>query len=206
MSAPTTNRTQQISGVLLAGGRATRMGGTDKGLLMLAGRPMAAHVAERLRPQVDELIINANRNADAYAAYADRVVADTMTGYLGPLAGLLAGMSVAGGDWLVTVPCDSPFVPHDLVARMVRAQQADSADLAVAYDGERRQPVFMLVAAALQGDLQSWLADGGRKIDAWFARHRVADVDCSDCPDTFLNINTPEERAAIEARLQDDSE
>lgn len=200
------NQSDTISGVLLAGGRATRMGGTDKGLLMLAGRPMAAHVAERLRPQVDELIINANRNADAYAAYADRVVADTMTGYLGPLAGLLAGMSVARGDWLVTSPCDSPFVPDDLVARMVRARQADSADLAVAHDGERRQPVFLLVAAALRDDLQSWLADGGRKIDAWFARHRVADVDCSDCPDTFLNINTPEERAAIEARLQDDSE
>lgn len=204
MSKAATDKRAAVTGVILAGGRATRMGGTDKGLITLAGRPMVAHVAERLRPQVDELVINANRNHADYAGYAERVVADTMDGYLGPLAGVLAGLSVAHGDWLVTVPCDSPFVPADLVARMARARSRAGADLAVAHDGAYRQPVFMLLSTGLRADLAGWLSAGGRKIDAWFARLTVADADCSDCPDAFLNINTPQERATIEARLHGD--
>ncbi len=195
-----------ITGVILAGGRSRRMGGTDKGLIELAGWPMVAHVATRLRPQVDELVINANRNAAAYAEHADRIVADTLEGFLGPLAGVLAGMSAAHGDRVVTAPCDSPFVPPDLVGRLCTGAEANRAEIAVAHDGERQQPVFLLAATALGPALAEWLHGGGRKIDAWFAGHRVANVDFSDCPEAFLNINTAEDRARIEVRLQESSQ
>jgi molybdenum cofactor guanylyltransferase len=195
--------TPAVTGVILAGGRATRMGGADKGLITLAGRPMVAHVGERLAPQVGELLINANRNAAEYAPLACRVVGDTLAGFLGPLAGVLAAMNSAQHPLLATVPCDSPFVPGDLVSRLRAALEAAGADLAVAHDGERMQPVFLLARTALRGDLEQWLQNGGRKLDAWFARHAVVNVDFSDCPEAFLNINTPDERAAIEARLGD---
>jgi len=190
-----------VTGVILAGGRATRMGGVDKGLITLAGRAMVAHVSERLEPQVDELLINANRSANEYAALDFPVVGDTLAGFLGPLAGVLAAMTAARHPLVVSVPCDSPFVPDDLVERLNSGLEAAHADLAVAHDGERRQPVFMLARTALRDDLEAWLQNGGRKLELWFARHTVADVDFSDSPEAFLNINTPDERAAIEARL-----
>lgn len=182
------------------------MGGVDKGLIELDGRPMAVHVAERVSPQVDELVINANRNVADYEALGHRVVGDTLTGFLGPLAGLLAGMEAARTGRVVTVPCDSPFVPMDLVSRLAAGMDGAGAELAVAHDGERQQPVFLLADIRVHDDLHAWLSGGGRKIDAWFGRHRVVDVDFSDCPDTFLNINTPEERATIEARLAGEAE
>lgn len=191
----------RVTGVLLAGGRARRMGGTDKGLVELAGRPMVAHVLARLEPQVAALVVNANRNRERYADLGVEVVADTLDGYLGPLAGLLAGMEVAATELVVTAPCDSPFVPPDLVGRLVAGLDAAGADLAVAHDGERQQTVFLLARTALADGLRAWLADGGRKIDAWFARLAVTDVDFRDRPEAFLNINTPEERADLEARL-----
>jgi len=190
-----------ITGLLLAGGRATRMGGQDKGLIDLAGRPLAAHVLERLEPQVDAVLINANRHAERYAALGARVVPDPLAGFLGPLAGVLAGLEAAPGGLVATLPCDSPFVPGDLVARMHAALARTGAEIAVATDGERRQPVFMLLQAGLAGDLRAWLEQGGRKIDAWYAGHRVVDVDFSDAADTFININTPEERDAAAERL-----
>jgi len=177
------------------------MGGVDKGLVELAGHPLVEHVLERLRPQAALVLVNANRNAGIYGALGVTVVADSLEGYLGPLAGLLAGMEHADTELVVMVPCDSPFVPRDLVGRLVAGLDTVEADLAVAHDGERQQPVFLLARTALAGDLRGWLAEGGRKIDAWFARHRVTDVDFSDRPDAFLNINTPEERAEVEARL-----
>lgn len=192
-----------ITGVVLAGGRATRMGGTDKGLIELAGRPMVEHIIGRLAPQVDGLVINANRNESVYAAFGYPVVADTRSGFLGPLAGLLAGMSRARTARVVTTPCDSPFVPPDLVERLVAGMESAGADLAVAHDGLRQQPVFVLARTRLHDDLDAWLQAGGRRVDGWFARHRVADVDFSDCSDAFLNINTPDERATIEAQLEE---
>ncbi len=197
-AAPATYR---ITGVLLAGGRARRMGGTDKGLIELAGRPLAAHALARLAPQVGRVLINANRNGEAYRALGAEVIADTIEGYLGPLAGLLAGMESAATELVVTAPCDSPFVPADLVARLSAARERDAAAIAVANDGERRQPVFVLAPTDLAGDLRDWLAAGGRKVDQWFARHRVADADFRDLPDAFRNINTPDERDAIAAEL-----
>ncbi len=197
--------TEAVTGILLAGGKARRMGGVDKGLIELAGRPLAAYALERLQPQVDTLLINANRHADEYAALGAEVVPDSIAGYPGPLAGLLAGMEAARTPLVVTAPCDSPFVPRDLVARLRAALEAAGAELAVAHDGERQQPVFMLARTALAEDLRAWLADGGRKIDAWFAGHRVADADFSDVAagvtGAFRNINTPEERDEVASRL-----
>ncbi len=197
-------RPQAVTGVLLAGGRARRMGGTDKGLIELAGRPLAAYALERLRPQVDAIVINANRHGDDYAALgADAVVPDPMADYPGPLAGLLAGMQAAQTPWVVTAPCDSPFVPRDLLVRLRAALEAADAELAVAHDGERQQPVFLLAPSALASDLEAWLDEGGRKIDAWFAGHRVADADFSDVAPgptgAFRNINTPDERDEVAA-------
>lgn len=195
------NPAEQTSGVLLAGGRARRMGGVDKGLIELAGRPLAAHALDRLRPQVAEVLVNANRNRERYAAFGARVIADSLEGYLGPLAGLLAGMEAASQPLVVTAPCDSPFVPRDLVARLYRAMADAEAEIAVAHDGERQQPVFQLAHVSLADDLRYWLEDGGRKIDAWFGNHRVVDVPFTDTPEAFININTEEERAAIEQKL-----
>lgn len=204
MSAAEPNR-EAVTGVLLAGGRARRMGGVDKGLIELAGRPLAAYAFERLRPQIDAVLINANRHADEYAALGAEVVPDSIADYPGPLAGLLAGMQAARTPLVVTAPCDSPFVPSDLVARLRAALEAADADLAVAHDGERQQPVFMLARTALTADLERWLSEGGRKIDAWFADHRVADADFSDVATgvtgAFRNINTPEERDEVAAYL-----
>lgn len=188
-----------VTGLLLAGGRATRMDGRDKGLIEIAGRPLASHVLGTIRPQVEDVLINANRNLEAYATLGPAVVPDSIDGYLGPLAGVLAGLQRATTPLVAILPCDSPFVPPDFVERM-RAGIGD-AEIAVAHDGERRQPVFMLLRTVLASDLEAWLAAGGRKIDAWYTHHRVADVDFSDRPDAFININTPEERDAAEARL-----
>ena len=195
-----------LTGVILAGGRARRMGGVDKGLVELAGRPMVAHIVEALRPQVDALIINANRNHEAYAALGNcRVVADESGDYAGPLAGMASAMAASEHPLVLTVPCDSPLVAADLAERMLDAlskeQGAGSDALAVAHDGERLQPVFALLPASLREDLLAFLAADGRKIDTWYARHRMVVVDFSDRTGMFTNINTPLEREQMEAHL-----
>ena len=180
-----------VSGIVLAGGLGRRMGGVDKGLQLLHGRPMIAHVLARLAPQVDDIVINANQNLERYAAFGHRVVPDEIGGYAGPLAGLHAGLAAVSHPLAVTVPCDSPFLPSDLVARL----QSDlgSNDLAVAKTGEQPHPVFALVRRALAGNLEMFLKSGGRKIDAWYASLRVVEVLFDDEADAFRNINTREE-------------
>ncbi len=190
-----------VTGVVLAGGRATRMGGTDKGLLEVANTAMVDHVLQRLRPQTAALVINANRNHADYATRGCPVVADAFGEFAGPLAGMAAGLGAAATEWCVTVPCDSPLVPPDLVARLASALRAEGADLAVAEGAGRMQPVFALLPRRLLPDLHGFLEEGGRKIDAWYARHTVARADFSDTEEAFLNINTPEERDQLEARL-----
>ena len=190
-----------LTGVVLAGGRATRMGGQDKGLLPLQGKPMVAHAVQRLTPQVDTLLINANRNIDQYQQYAAQVVRDDLEGFQGPLAGMLAAIAVARSDYILTVPCDSPLLAADYAARMLRELRQHKADICVASDGERLQPVFALIATALQNDLHAFLSAGERKIDRWFARHRMVQADFSDTPAMFRNINTPQELAALETEL-----
>lgn len=190
-----------ICGVILAGGRGQRMHGEDKGLVQLAGRPLAAYVLAALRPQVGKVLINANRNVAAYAELGCPVVQDELNDYQGPLAGLASAMAAAHSDYVLTVPCDGPRLPHDLAERLYRTLWAEGATIAVAYDGERLQPVHALVATDLLPDLHSYLAGGDRKIDLWFDRHALAVADFSDHPETFRNVNTPEDRVRLEQEL-----
>ncbi|MGY3909954.1 molybdenum cofactor guanylyltransferase MobA [Aeromonas piscicola] len=192
-----------VSAVILAGGRATRMGGEDKGWVKLAGRPLIDHVLDRLRPQVDEVLINANRSQDRYQALAT-VISDNNPDYLGPLAGMQAGLAAARHDWVLFVPCDGPALPHDLMSRF-RAALTPDTELVVAHDGDWLQPVVALLHKSLLPSLTLALAEGERKIDIWFARHRMAVVNFADQPDAFINLNSPAELAAYEARLLNSS-
>ncbi len=184
-----------VTGVVLAGGLGRRMGGVDKGLTELDGRPMAAWVVARLRPQVERLLINANQNADRYAALGHPVVPDEVAGFAGPLAGLHAGLSAATSALVVTAPCDSPFLPDDLVERLRAALEAGDAQLAVARTFDQPHPVFSLVRRDVVDHLAAFLASGGRKIDRWYGELRTVEVDFSDQAEAFSNINTPEELA-----------
>jgi molybdopterin-guanine dinucleotide biosynthesis protein A len=189
------------TGVILAGGRATRMGGRDKGLLPLAGKPMVEWVMAALKPQVTDIIINANRNLDTYAAYGYRVVSDRLHGFCGPLAGIASSMESASTPYIVTTPCDSPLVPLDLAHRLYRALRVNRAEISVAHNGERLQPVFALLECAILNSLLDYLEAGERKIDTWYSRHKLAIVDFSDRPESFVNINTPDEIEAVASRL-----
>ena len=192
--------TPRVTGLILAGGQGRRMGGVDKGLQPLRGRPMVAWVLERLAPQVTEVIVNANQNQAEYARLGCRVVGDEIGGFAGPLAGLQAGLKANVHPFLVTVPCDSPFLPRDLVARLHAALIANHADLAVAKTGDQPHPVFSLVRESLAGHLTKFLEGGGRKIDAWYASLKVVEVPFDDQPDAFSNINTPADLAEHEKR------
>jgi molybdopterin-guanine dinucleotide biosynthesis protein A len=190
----------EVTGLVLAGGQGSRMGGVDKGLQPFAGRPMVAHVIERFAPQVGELLVNANRNVDAYAAFGYRVISDEIEGFAGPLAGFERGLAHASGDLVATVPCDSPFLPRDLVARLRAAMDDGRADLAVAKTGEQAHPVFCLMKRGVHASLREFLASGQRKIDRWYASLAVVEVAFDDEASAFLNINTREELAGLEPR------
>jgi molybdopterin-guanine dinucleotide biosynthesis protein A len=183
----------EITGLILAGGRGSRMGSIDKGLATLGNQPMVQHVIVRLQPQVQRLLINANQNLDTYAAFGAPVWPDTMPNFAGPLAGLQTGLMHCETPYLVSAPCDSPFLPADLVQRLMAGLQTGSADLAVAVtdEGETRQPhpVFCLAKVSLLPHLTQFLEDGGRKVDRWYATLRVAEVHFADGA-AFRNINT----------------
>jgi molybdenum cofactor guanylyltransferase len=178
------------------------MGGEDKGLLRVAGRPMVEHVLRALRPQVSDLLINANRNLERYREFGVTVVSDFIEGYCGPLAGMASAMKVARTAYVLTAPCDSPFLSEDLAARLHRGLVRDGARIAVADSGERLEPVFALLDRTLLPSLLAYLAAGERKIDRWYAQHPMTRVDFSDEPGMFSNLNTPEELAAAEATMQ----
>jgi len=187
-----------ITGVVLAGGQGSRMGGVDKGLQAFRGKPMVAHVLERLAPQVNEILVNANRNVELYAGFGHRVIADEIAGFAGPLAGFERGLAHAKGALVATAPCDSPFLPADLVARLRSALEAAHADLAVAKTGEQAHPVFCLMRRDVHASLRDFLAGGQRKIDRWYAGLAVVEVAFDDEAQAFLNINTREELAGLE--------
>ena len=189
-----------MTGLVLAGGQGSRMGGVDKGLQPFRGKPMVAHAIERLAPQVDEVLINANRNPDAYAGFGHRVIADEIPGFAGPLAGFERGLAHARGALVVTVPCDSPFLPGDLVARLRGTLESRGADVAVARTGAQPHPVFCLMRRAVHPSLRDFLARGERKIDRWYAALSVVEVAFDDEAEAFLNINTREELSGLEAR------
>jgi len=192
---------EPVAGLILAGGRARRMGGQDKGLTPLAGKPMIERVLERIRPQVDDVVISANRNEERYARYGHRVIGDVLGDYSGPLAGMLSALLAVRQPWLAVVPCDSPLLPEDVVERLLRSALAESAELAVAHDGQRLQPVFALLHRSLLEPLRAYLEAGGHKVDAWYAQQRMVTTDLSDHPEAFSNINTPEDLLAMEQRI-----
>ena len=188
-----------VTGVVLAGGQGRRMGSVDKGLVVLDGKPMVRHVLERFAPQVDEVLINANQHHDEYAALGHRVISDTIGGFAGPLAGLHVALGVAAHALVATVPCDSPFLPADLVSRLRAALEAGNAQLAVARTFEQPHPVFALVKKDVLPHLTRFLDAGGRKIDAWYATLSTIEVAFDDEADAFRNINTTEELSAAGA-------
>lgn len=197
----------EISGLILAGGRGSRMGGADKGLLPLEGRPLAAHVLERLAPQLSSVRINANRHAEAYAALGVGVISDPIPGeFAGPLAGMLAGLCSSEREWLLVVPCDSPRLPLDLAERLFDAAKAAEADLAVPLacseaGGEpQMQPVFCLLHRRLIASLAAYLDAGERQLQRWQRqqRHVLVPFDRPEDELAFSNANTPQDLAALE--------
>jgi molybdopterin-guanine dinucleotide biosynthesis protein A len=192
-----------ITGLVLAGGRALRMDGADKGLLMLRGQPLVAHVAARLAPQVHTMMVSANRNASTYSMYGEVVEDDSaLGGWQGPLAGVAAGLARARTEWVATVACDMPFLPLDLVARLQAAVRSHAAPAAVAMIGGRPIPVCMLVPVRMAGDLAAWLTEGtDRKVAHWLARVGCIDVAFDDVAEAFANINTPADLARAAAYI-----
>ncbi len=193
--------TASITGIILAGGRGRRMGGSDKGLVEFAGCALIEHVIAVLSPQVGTLMINANRNRDNYAAYGYPVITDELTDFQGPLAGFSSAMHAASTDYIITVPCDGPLLSSELVPRLVQSLQNSDAAIAVAHDGTRLQPVYALLPTRLANSLQDFLDRGQRKIDRWYALHSVVLADCSDIQSSFRNINTPSERDQLQQTL-----
>ena len=194
--------TDQITGLVLAGGRGSRMGGVDKGLQNHHGMALALHALLRLAPQVGQSMINANRNLGAYESFGVPVWPDPLADFAGPLAGFLAGLEHCETPLLLTVPCDTPNFPVDLAVRLAAALEAGQAELAyaVTVDGGREQPhpVFCLLRSGLSESLIAFLHGGGRKIDLWFAQHRAVPVHFADAA-AFFNANTPAELARLQA-------
>lgn len=203
----------QITGVILAGGRGSRMGGVDKGLQNFQGVPLALHALRRLAPQVDQVLLNANRNRAAYEAFGAPVWPDDSAAlgeeYAGPLAGFLTALAHCNTPYLLTVPCDTPLFPPDLAVRLAEALARENADIAVASareaDGQLRpQPVFCLMDASLRDSLAAFTAGGGRKIGDWMAQHRTVSVafdQPGDSAQAFFNANTLAELHQLESRL-----
>ncbi len=189
-----------VSAIILSGGRAVRMGGVDKGLVVLQNRPLIQHVVERLLPQVDELIINANREIAAYKKLGLRVLQDEHENFIGPLAGFSLGLAHAKYDYLLTVPCDSPLIPIDLAQRLMTNLLENNADIAVASSQGHVHPVFSLCKKNVLPSLDAYLAKGERRVSAWQKSQRYIEVDFSDCEEAFINLNTLEDLEALELK------
>ncbi|RCW67460.1 molybdenum cofactor guanylyltransferase MobA [Pseudorhodoferax soli] len=196
---------EDITGLVLAGGRGSRMGGVDKGLQNHRGMPLALHALLRLQPQVGTSMVSANRNLSAYEAMGVPVWPDSVEGYAGPLAGLLTGLEHAETPWLVTVPCDTPDFPTDLVERLAAAAVAQDAEIAMAAtleDGRlRAQPVFCLLRTELVESLVAFLHTGERKFGLWADRHRKIELPFDDTA-AFFNANTLQELQQLQQLLR----
>ncbi len=183
----------EITGVILTGGKAERMAGQDKGLLQLKGRPMIEYVLDALTPQVNSVTINANRNLPSYSHYDMPVVPDKISDYQGPLAGIASVLAEIKTPYLMVVPCDSPLIPDDLVKRLYSSLRQESAELSVVHDGQRMQQVFALLTRGLLPSLHEYLTSGQRKLDDWYNSHHLTFADFSDKREAFMNINRPED-------------
>ena len=184
---------QDITVVILAGGQGRRMGGQDKGLIEYQHRPMISHIIDAIKLQTDQIIINANRNQDTYASYGYPIIADTYSGFQGPLAGFYAAMQQVTSPYILTVPCDGKVIIDDYVERMMDALNEAQGDIAVATDGTRLQPVYALIPVKLQQSLQMFLDAGDRKIDIWYQQHKMIEVEFIADQDLFANINSPQD-------------
>jgi molybdopterin-guanine dinucleotide biosynthesis protein A len=187
-----------LSGVILAGGRGRRLGGRDKGFVTVHGRPLIEHVITALAPQVSGIVINANRNRSRYERYGYPVVADVLPDYPGPLAGILTGLHHVQGD-IVVVPCDALSLPPDLVMRLWQALVQGKADVSVAHDGTRLQPLYAVLKQTLAESLERYLRQGRHKVEDWMREQRLAIADFSDAPQGFRNLNTAEDLGALES-------
>ena len=190
-----------VSCVVLAGGRAMRMGGMDKGLISLQNKPLIQHVISRLRPQVDEILINANREIAQYEAFGFKVLLDENQDFAGPLAGILLGLKHAKHELVLSVPCDSPLLPLDLAQRLLNGMLERHADIAVASSDGSAHPVFCLCKKSVLSSLVDFLDDGERKVSAWQKSQAYCEVDFSDCNNAFVNLNTLEELRELELKL-----
>lgn len=187
-----------ITGVILAGGQARRMGGVDKGLIELRGKPLVAHVIAALEPQAGNVIISANRDLDRYAGFGYPVVADTLPDHPGPLAGILSGMLAATTEYVLTVPCDTPLLPPDLMLRLSSTLTREHAEVCTVHDGTRTQPLFTLLRRDLAASILDYLNKGDNKVELWLQRQQLALADFSDESAAFYNINTRKELVEIE--------
>ncbi len=185
----------QITGVILAGGQGQRMGGVDKGLQVHDGRSLVEHVLSRLAPQVGPLMINANRSQAEYARFGHLLLVDRIEGFAGPLAGLHAALIASTTEWVVIAPCDSPYLPLDLVARLGAALEDGGAPLAIARTEDRLHPVFCLCRKSLAPALESYLMAGGRKVAGWCMEMGARDVLFAEQPEAFRNFNYLDELA-----------
>ncbi len=189
----------EITGVILAGGQARRMEGKDKGLILLNEKPMIEYVINILKPQVGNLIINANRNHEKFSKYGFKIISDELSGFCGPLAGMASALNIIETRFLLTAPCDSPFISDNLAQRLITALETEDADISVVHDGERLQPVFCLIKKELLSSMTYFLDEGERKIDKWFNQHHVAIADFSDIPHSLDNLNTYNDIKAVES-------
>jgi molybdenum cofactor guanylyltransferase len=193
---------QDITAVILAGGKGSRLGGQDKGLVSYHDKPLIEYILERIEAQVATVLISANRNFDIYATYGYPVIRDNMLDYQGPLAGFSTAMSIAKTECIITLPCDGPLISDDLVARLQCCLQDNPTKIAVAYDGQRLQPTYALIPITWLTNLNQFLNDGGRGIHKWYTQNQsnVIHCDFSDIPDMFTNINTEEQRRQLEQK------
>jgi len=188
----------EITGVILAGGKARRMGGADKGLILLNGKPLIEHVIGAFKPQVSRLLINANRNHEKYDKYGLDIIKDEMGSYYGPLAGMASALHKTNTPYLITVPCDTPFISNNLALTLTTTILKEEAEISVAHNGERLQPVFCMMRKTMMPSINDYLQKGGRKIDEWFEQHSLAIADLSGNPECFENVNTKEDIAILE--------
>ena len=195
------NAKENLSAVILAGGRGSRMGDSDKGLIVLAGRPLIEHIIERIARQVTHVWINANRNLAEYQKYGYPVIPDENEYFMGPLAGIASALRDVRTSYLLVCPCDTPHPPTDLAQRLYNTLIEHDADIAVADDGKRIHPVFCLMKTNLRSSLSEYLAQGGRKIDRWFDKLKTVRCNFDDSVDAFRNINTPEDLKQLETEM-----
>lgn len=189
----TTDSKQLITALILAGGQGKRMAGKDKGLIQLNGHPLVAHIIQRIAPQVRNMLISANRNHTQYAEFGYPVLSDASDDYPGPLAGILTGLQNLKTPLMLVLPCDTPLLKEQFIPRLIDRLLATKAEIAVAHDGTRMQPIHALIRADLAFSLENYLHEGQRSVMQWYANHQSVSVDFSDQAEQFLNLNTAED-------------